>query len=170
MKSNLALFLSFLLPLTAFFTNLPLAFSDDLYQVVDADGNPIVSGLTYYILPAVYGPFGGGFKLAQTGNSDCPLTVLQDYSEAFRGLPVKFSSSGTIFTGTHQYFMTFIICVCILLSSFSIDRSVYSFLSLLQTISMFFSIRSTPCLFKFQLKLCLQKTFRFSNEISLFDT
>jgi len=104
MKPTQALALSFLLPLLAF----PSAFSNDVEQVVDVNGNPIFPGLTYYIIPAIRGPPGGGLKLAQTGNSHCPLTVLQDYSEVFRGFPVRFTipgiSPGLIFTGTHQYF------------------------------------------------------------------
>ncbi|XP_014506311.1 kunitz-type trypsin inhibitor-like 2 protein [Vigna radiata var. radiata] len=104
MKPTLVLALSFLLPLLAFFTNLPLAFSDDVEQVVDIYQNPIFPGFSYNIVPAIRGPPGGGLKLAQTGNSECPLTVLQDYLEVFRGLPVKFTipgiSPGIIFTGT----------------------------------------------------------------------
>jgi len=102
MKQTLVLALSLL----AFFTNLPLGFSNDVEQVVDINSNPIFPGFTYYIFPAIRGPPGGGLKLGQTGNSECPLTVLQDYSEVFRGLPVRFTipgvSPGIIFTGTHQ--------------------------------------------------------------------
>ncbi|XP_014508975.1 kunitz-type trypsin inhibitor-like 2 protein [Vigna radiata var. radiata] len=99
MKPTLVLALSFLLP---FFTNLPLAFSDDVQQVVDIYGDPILPDFTYYIVPAISGPPGGGLKLAKTGNSKCPLTILQDYSEAFRGLPVQFTGDSHlfIFTGT----------------------------------------------------------------------
>ncbi|XP_014507235.1 kunitz-type trypsin inhibitor-like 2 protein [Vigna radiata var. radiata] len=104
MKPTVVLALSFLLPLLAFFTNIPLAFSDDVEQVVDIYGNPIYPGFSYYIIPALRGPGGGGLKLAQTGNSECSLTILQDYSEVFRGLPVQFTipgiSPGIIFTGT----------------------------------------------------------------------
>ena len=112
MKGTAVLALSFLLPLLAFLTNLPLAFSD-VEQVVDVNGNPIFPGFTYYILPAIRGPPGGGLKLGQTGNSQCALTVLQDYIEVFRGIPVKFTipgvSPGIIFTGTHQYLINLII-------------------------------------------------------------
>ncbi|CAJ1952471.1 unnamed protein product [Sphenostylis stenocarpa] len=103
MKPTLVLALTFL-PLLAFLTNLPSAFSGDVEQVVDVNGDPIFPGLKYYIIPAIRGPPGGGLKLAQTGNSKCPLTVLQDYSEVFRGFPVRFTipgvSPGIIFTGT----------------------------------------------------------------------
>ncbi|XP_061351738.1 kunitz-type trypsin inhibitor-like 2 protein [Gastrolobium bilobum] len=94
--------LSFLL--FAFISKLPLAFSDDVEQVLDINGNPIFPGGKYYILPAIFGPPGGGVRLGKTGNSKCPVTVLQDYSEVIKGLPVKFSipgiSPGIIFTGT----------------------------------------------------------------------
>jgi len=85
MKRTLVVAFSFL----AFLTNLPSGFSDD--AVFDISGNPVVTDRRYYILPAIRGPQGGGLKLAKTGNSQCPLTVLQDYSEVFRGSPVKFT-------------------------------------------------------------------------------
>lgn len=103
MKFALVLTLSFI-PLFALITNLPLVFSNNVEQVLDTNGNPIFPGGTYYIMPAMFGPPGGGLKLSKTGNSDCPVTVLQDYSEVFHGLPVKFNipgiSPGIIFTGT----------------------------------------------------------------------
>jgi len=106
MKPNAVLALSFLLPLLAFLTNLSLAFSDG-EQVLDTNRNPIRPGLTYYIMPAIRGPDGGGLKLGQTGNSPCALTVLQDPFTVFGSIPVKFTipgdSSGIIFTGTHQH-------------------------------------------------------------------
>lgn len=111
MKPVLLLTLSFL-PLFAFLTNLPLAFSNDVELVLDTNGNQIFPGLTYYILPAIVGPPGGGLKLGQTGESTCPTTVLQDRSEVFRGIPVKFKIPGIspdiIFTGTHQLFISII--------------------------------------------------------------
>ncbi|ESW24426.1 hypothetical protein PHAVU_004G129900 [Phaseolus vulgaris] len=103
MKATAVLALSFLLPLLAFLTNLPSAFADG-EQVLDINGKPISPGLTYYIIPTMRGPGGGGLKLGQTGNSQCALTVLQDPFANFRGIPVKFTipgdSSGIIFTGT----------------------------------------------------------------------
>ncbi|XP_027357308.1 kunitz-type trypsin inhibitor-like 2 protein [Abrus precatorius] len=93
-----------LLILFAFLSNLPLGFSNDAEQVVDINGNPIFPGGKYYILPAIFGPPGGGVRLGRTGNSHCPVTVLQEFSEVERGLPVKFTipgiSPGIIFTGT----------------------------------------------------------------------
>ena len=82
----------------------PLAFSKDSQQVLDINGNPIFPGREYHILPAIRGPPGGGVRLGSTGNSRCPVTVLQDYSEVVNGLPVKFTipgvSTGEIFEGT----------------------------------------------------------------------
>ncbi|XP_061351734.1 kunitz-type trypsin inhibitor-like 1 protein [Gastrolobium bilobum] len=89
--------------LFALITNLPLAFSQ-AEQVTDTNGNPIFPSGRFYILPAIFGAAGGGVRLGQTGNSNCSVTVLQDYSEVINGLPVKFSipgvSTGIIFTGT----------------------------------------------------------------------
>ncbi|NP_001266050.1 kunitz-type trypsin inhibitor-like 2 protein-like precursor [Cicer arietinum] len=95
--------LSFLL--FVFLLNLSLAFSnEDVEQVLDINGNPIFPGGKYYILPAIRGPPGGGVRLDKTGDSECPVTVLQDYKEVINGLPVKFVipgiSPGIIFTGT----------------------------------------------------------------------
>ncbi|MED6203744.1 hypothetical protein PIB30_002513 [Stylosanthes scabra] len=64
-------------------------------QVLDTNGNPIFPGREYYILPAIRGPPGGGLKLGKTGNSKCPVTILQDYSETHTGFPVKFTIPGT---------------------------------------------------------------------------
>lgn len=100
MKPTTSLALCFLL--IALTTNLPLAFSQDVEQVKDSNGNPIFPGGRFYILPAIFGAAGGGVRLGQTGNSTCPVTILQDYSEVENGLPVKFTipgiSPGIIFT------------------------------------------------------------------------
>jgi len=103
MKRTLVLALSFF----AFFTNLPLGFSDDAEQVVDKDGDPLEPSRQYYIFPSFFGPAGGGVKYARTANSECPLTVFQEYSQFYRGNPVKFTVAGDtdtsdIFTGTHS--------------------------------------------------------------------
>ncbi|XP_027357309.1 kunitz-type trypsin inhibitor-like 2 protein [Abrus precatorius] len=93
-----------LILLCAFLSNLPLGFSNDVEQVVDINGNPIFPGGKYYLVPAIVGPPGGGVRLGRTGNSHCPVTVLQEFSEVQQGSPVKFSipgiSPGIIFTGT----------------------------------------------------------------------
>nr|QIJ55473.1 kunitz-type trypsin inhibitor-like protein 2 protein [Cajanus platycarpus] len=104
MKAAVVLLTLSFLPLFAFFTNLPLVLSDEVEQVVDINDNPIFPGSTYYIIPAIRGPAGGGVKLGLTSNTNCPVTVLQDFSEVVRGLPVRFKipgiSPGIIFTGT----------------------------------------------------------------------
>lgn len=107
MKFVLSLILSFFL--FAFITKLPLAFSDDVEQVVDVNGEPIFPGGKYYIRPLVRGPPGGGLFLSKTGDLKCPVTVLQSYREVENGIPVKFSipgiSPGIIFTGTSLLFV-----------------------------------------------------------------
>jgi hypothetical protein len=99
MKPILSLTLFFLI--FAFITNLSLAFSND-EQVLDTNGNPIIPGGEYYIFPATQDPHKGGLRLAKTGDSKCPVTILQN--ENITGLPVKFTiqgiSNGIILTGT----------------------------------------------------------------------
>ncbi|XP_024641219.2 kunitz-type trypsin inhibitor-like 2 protein [Medicago truncatula] len=99
MKLVLSLTLSFLI--FAFITTLSLAFSND-EQVLDTNGNPIVPGGEYYIFPATQDPYKGGLRLAKTGDSKCPVTILQN--ENITGLPVKFTIQGIsndiIMTGT----------------------------------------------------------------------
>ncbi|MED6203749.1 hypothetical protein PIB30_002518 [Stylosanthes scabra] len=96
---KLALFALFALSTTL----LPLVMAAE--QVVDTSGNAIFPGGRFYIMPAIFGAAGGGVKIGRTGNEICPVTVLQDYSEVIRGLPVKFTikqdiGPGMIFTGT----------------------------------------------------------------------
>ncbi|RDX78593.1 Kunitz-type trypsin inhibitor-like 2 protein, partial [Mucuna pruriens] len=99
-----ALFFTLLFLFLAFTTNLPLALSQGVEQVLDTNGNPIFPAGRYFILPAIFGAAGGGVRLGETDNSTCPVTVLQDYSEVVRGDAVKFTipgiSPGIIFTGT----------------------------------------------------------------------
>lgn len=80
--------------LFALATYFPLAFTE---QVRDSNGNPIFFSSRFYIKPSIFGAAGGGVKLGETGNSSCPLTVLQDYSEVVNGLPVKFSTDAEVF-------------------------------------------------------------------------
>ncbi|ESW24424.1 hypothetical protein PHAVU_004G129700 [Phaseolus vulgaris] len=103
MKPTAVLALFFLLLLLAFLTNLPLAFSN-VQPIVDTNGNPIFRGFTYYIFPAIFGPSGGGLKLAQTGNSKCALTVLQDYSNLFRGIHHTWNPISTRFHIENYHF------------------------------------------------------------------
>ncbi|MED6175702.1 hypothetical protein PIB30_080826 [Stylosanthes scabra] len=70
-------------------TLLPLVMAAE--QVADTSSNAIFPGGRFYIMPAIFGAAGGGVKFGRTGNQICPVTVLQDYSEAIKGLPVKFT-------------------------------------------------------------------------------
>lgn len=89
-------------------TDLPSALSSQhAKQVKDTNGNPILPGSRYLILPAFRSADGGGISLGRTtANSECPVTIQQDYFEVVTGLPVKFSiagvdiSTGAILTGT----------------------------------------------------------------------
>ncbi|KAL0701625.1 hypothetical protein Bca4012_057747 [Brassica carinata] len=59
--------------------------------VLDINGQPIFGG-SYYVLPAISGPAGGGLTLAPLGDKPCPLYIGQEPSEVERGIPVKFSN------------------------------------------------------------------------------
>jgi hypothetical protein len=90
MKPILLATLSFFL--FALTTHFSLTFTQDIDKVKDTYGNPLVPGAKYYILPTTSGRDAGGeLKLGKTIDQKCPLTVLQDYSETFIGLPVKFN-------------------------------------------------------------------------------
>lgn len=94
MKSTLLTFSLLLFSFTYF----PLAFTE---TIEDINGNPVFPGSKYYILPLISKGGGGGLKLGKTGDSECPVTVLQDFSEVVRGFPVRFIirvRRGVIFT------------------------------------------------------------------------
>ncbi|KAJ1431299.1 Proteinase inhibitor I3, Kunitz legume [Sesbania bispinosa] len=99
MKPAILLTLSFLL--FAFTIDLPLALSE-IEQVVDVNGNPIFPSGRFYIVSAIRGAGGGGVTLGQTWESTCPVTVVQEPIDIWRGMPVKFTipgiSPGIIFT------------------------------------------------------------------------
>ncbi|XP_054779650.1 trypsin inhibitor DE5 alpha chain-like [Prosopis cineraria] len=59
--------------------------------VHDIEGNDLINGGTYYILPRIWA-LGGGLKLAKTGNETCPLNVVQSPSEIDNGLPWRIAS------------------------------------------------------------------------------
>ncbi|ESW24432.1 hypothetical protein PHAVU_004G130500 [Phaseolus vulgaris] len=91
--------------LLAFTTNFPSAFSGAPEKVTDTQGRPISGAGKYYISQVNGGATGGGgLFLAQTGNSKCQVTILQDYYDGHRGLAVKLGAqgagSGGVFTGT----------------------------------------------------------------------
>uniref|UniRef100_A0A6N2LJ50 Uncharacterized protein n=1 Tax=Salix viminalis TaxID=40686 RepID=A0A6N2LJ50_SALVM len=57
--------------------------------VVDIDGEKLVAGTKYYILPVFRGR-GGGITMARNKTS-CPLAVVQDRLELSKGLPLTFT-------------------------------------------------------------------------------
>ena len=57
--------------------------------VLDGQGNELKRGHKYYVLPAIFGPTGGGLKLVP-GDGTCPLYVAREESEVASGLPVLF--------------------------------------------------------------------------------
>ncbi|CAA7403760.1 unnamed protein product [Spirodela intermedia] len=57
--------------------------------VLDSSGNELKRGHQYYVLPAIFGPLGGGLNLMSL-NETCPLYVTREISEMARGLPVMF--------------------------------------------------------------------------------
>ncbi|KAK1421221.1 hypothetical protein QVD17_23398 [Tagetes erecta] len=58
--------------------------------VLDTDRMPLVTGPSYYIIPATSGR-GGGVKLSPTTlNQTCPLDVAQENNEQRNGLPINF--------------------------------------------------------------------------------
>ncbi|CAJ2665966.1 unnamed protein product [Trifolium pratense] len=93
--------LTFTFLLFGFTTGFSLTFSND-EQVLDTNGNPIILGGEYYIFPATLDHHKGGLRLAKTGDSKCPDTILQNLN--ITGLPVKFTipniSNGIILIGT----------------------------------------------------------------------
>ncbi|MED6203747.1 hypothetical protein PIB30_002516 [Stylosanthes scabra] len=80
----------------------PLACALDV-QVLDSDGQPIFPGLHYYVVAST-SDMGGGIRVAKTGNSKCPVTVIQDKNGTAYGIPSKFTIPGIstleIFEGT----------------------------------------------------------------------
>ncbi|CAH8359399.1 unnamed protein product [Eruca vesicaria subsp. sativa] len=59
--------------------------------VLDIYGDAIFGG-SYYVLPAISGPAGGGLTLVTLADKQCPLYIGQETSEVERGIPVKFSN------------------------------------------------------------------------------
>ncbi|KAI9100818.1 hypothetical protein K1719_024180 [Acacia pycnantha] len=63
-----------------------IASSAKAQVVLDAAGDFVTNGGTYYILPYVWA-LGGGLGLAATGNETSPLSVVQSAFEVDNGLP-----------------------------------------------------------------------------------
>ena len=83
----------------------PLAFSNDAQQVLDDEGNPVVPGTEYFIVPIILGPpYPGAVTIGNSGsNPTCPATVEVNSNLPY-GIPVKFSipeeSNSEILTDT----------------------------------------------------------------------
>ncbi|XP_058773497.1 kunitz-type trypsin inhibitor-like 2 protein [Vicia villosa] len=94
----------FSLLLLSFLSNLSLAFShDDGAPIFDTNYWAIYPEARYYIVPSFFGFRSGKLKLAKTGHSNCPVTVLEQDFTTDKGVPVQFSiigSSYDILTGT----------------------------------------------------------------------
>ncbi|MED6146807.1 hypothetical protein PIB30_038119 [Stylosanthes scabra] len=99
----------FLLALTIKFP--PTLSMERAEQVADKNGRPIFPGGRFYIEPDALDEKGGGVRLEKTGNSKCPVTVLQDYSKSNHGMSVKFIipgiSPGIIFADITQLHIAF---------------------------------------------------------------
>ncbi|CAK8532487.1 unnamed protein product [Lathyrus sativus] len=95
---------SFLFFLFAFITNLSQTFSyDDGVPIIDTGLVAVHPYSRYFIVPSFFGIRSGRLKLVKTGDSNCPVTVLEEDFTSDRGTSVKFSIIGTsydILTGT----------------------------------------------------------------------
>ncbi|KAL0701622.1 hypothetical protein Bca4012_057744 [Brassica carinata] len=78
----------FLLALTAVLA----ATTNAMPAVLDVNGDVMFGGSSYYVLPAIWGPTGGGLNLSSLGDTQCPLYIQKEESEVERGIPVKFSN------------------------------------------------------------------------------
>ncbi|CAN6938389.1 unnamed protein product, partial [Brassica oleracea] len=68
-----------------------LAATANAGPVLDIDGDIIFHG-SYYVIPVIRGPEGGGLTLTTRNGNQCPLFIGQERSEVERGIPVKFSN------------------------------------------------------------------------------
>ncbi|KAI4346216.1 hypothetical protein L6164_013285 [Bauhinia variegata] len=93
MKSPMLLNASFFFFFVLLATTLP---STRAKNAFDTDGNPIISGQSYYIIP-VNTNSGGGPTLSQTGDDTCPLTVVQDADTSSTGLPARLTDYEAIY-------------------------------------------------------------------------
>ncbi|PWA88369.1 proteinase inhibitor I3 [Artemisia annua] len=91
-----------------FFTTSTLSLSsvvESQSPVLDTAGNLLVTGASYYILPAVSYRFGGVKLDPTTLNQTCPLDVTQEHNDELDGLPLTFllsspSIDGVIYQST----------------------------------------------------------------------
>jgi hypothetical protein len=98
MKFISSLTISFLL--FAFITNLPQAFSyDDGKYIMDSNMWPLHQDGRYAMIPSFMGLAFGRVYLGKTGDSTCPVTVLDQDITSERGIPVKISVPGDPYYG-----------------------------------------------------------------------
>ncbi|CAH8359430.1 unnamed protein product [Eruca vesicaria subsp. sativa] len=69
-----------------------LAATANAGSVRDVNGDDLFAGSSYYVLPAIRGPGGGGLSLSPLGDKQCPLYIQKEDSEVEMGIPVKFSN------------------------------------------------------------------------------
>nr|P81365.1 RecName: Full=Trypsin inhibitor 1B; AltName: Full=ETIB [Erythrina variegata]AAB24755.1 ETIb=Kunitz-type trypsin inhibitor [Erythrina variegata, var. Orientalis, seeds, Peptide, 176 aa] [Erythrina variegata]prf//1903155B trypsin inhibitor ET1b [Erythrina variegata var. orientalis] len=60
-------------------------------ELVDVEGEDVVNGGTYYMLPGIEGD-GGGMEGAKTGRETCPITVVQSRNDVSNGEPITIES------------------------------------------------------------------------------
>ncbi|GMJ12297.1 ARABIDOPSIS THALIANA KUNITZ TRYPSIN INHIBITOR 5 [Hibiscus trionum] len=61
--------------------------------VLDVDGDEVLTGLPYYVLPATWGAGGGGLAIGKKSDRKCPEIVVQRRSDDDFGNPVVFSNA-----------------------------------------------------------------------------
>nr|GMD92833.1 sporamin B [Ipomoea batatas] len=83
----------------------PLA-SSVLGPIVDADGNELQTGQSYYMTSVIWGIGGGGLKLAGLDSSACPSDVIVSPNSFDLGNPITFTpadpTSTAVFPSTYQ--------------------------------------------------------------------
>jgi hypothetical protein len=89
MKFVCSLTLSFLF---VFITNFSLAFSyNNGFPIINTGFEQIHPYGRYYIIPTFFGIRSGRLKLEKTGDSKCPVTILEEDFNSDHYLPVKFT-------------------------------------------------------------------------------
>ncbi|KAH7569707.1 hypothetical protein JRO89_XS06G0250700 [Xanthoceras sorbifolium] len=58
--------------------------------LLDNNGEKVEAGTAYYIVSAIRGGGGGGLSLTFNRNGSCPLDVIQERLDVFRGYPMFF--------------------------------------------------------------------------------
>ncbi|KAI4338276.1 hypothetical protein L6164_016618 [Bauhinia variegata] len=66
------------------------AFTTQADIVLDTNGDPLLPGAQYKVMPVIWGPTGGGLFPGKAGNSAYPVNVLKSFSEVDFGKPLRF--------------------------------------------------------------------------------